>query len=173
MVSGDLQVFPLLPVMQMLLTSGRSGEFTVDHPRGGTLWFEQGELVHARSGQMKGEAALQLMCSLDSGTFTFEVDRPPPERTLSLKQDMAMHRMLMDADAWTPLLRIFPDWSRNVRFTSRWTEQQPVTRPQYLALTQVGQAHNIRHMIERSELPPREMMEMLRPFVTNGLVEIV
>lgn len=158
--------------MQMLLTSGRSGEFTVDHPRGGSLWFEHGELTHARSGQLKGEAALQLLCSLDSGTFTFESDRQPPERTLHLKQDTAMHRMLMDADSWTHIMRIFPEWSRTLRFTSRWSEQQPVTRQQYLALSLVGQGHSIRHMIDRSELPPRILLDLLRPFVTNGLIEV-
>lgn len=172
MVSGDLQVFPLLPVMQMLLSSGRSGEFTVDHPRGGTLWFEHGELTHARSGQLRGEAALQLMCSLDQGTFTFEADRQAPERTLNLKQDMALHRMLLDNESWAQLMRIFPDWSRTLRFSVRWNPQQPVTRPQYQALTLVGQGHNIRQMIDRSELPPRVLLDILRPFVANGLVEV-
>lgn len=173
MVSGDLQVFPLLPVMQMLLTSGRSGEFTVDHPRGGTLWFEQGELIHARSGQLKGEAALQLMCSLDGGTFTFEADRHPPERTLHLKQDVAMHRMLMDSESWTQIMRLFPDWSRTLRLTSRWTDHQPVTRQQYLALSLVGQGHTIRSMLDRTEMPPRILLDTLRPFVTGGMVEVV
>ena len=173
MVSGDLQVFPLLPVMQMLLSSGRSGEFTVDHPRGGTLWLEHGELTHARSGQLRGEAALQLMCSLDQGTFTFEADRTSPERTLHLKQDTALHRMLMDYESWTVVMRLFPDWSRTLRFTNRWNPQQPVTRPQYQALTVVNHGYNIRQMIDRAELPPRVLLDTLRPFVTNGIVEVV
>lgn len=172
MVSGDLSVFPLLPVMQMLLASGRSGQFMVDHPRGGTLWFENGEIIHARSGELRGEAALQLMSSLDGGVFSFEPNRSPPERTLHLKQDAAMHRMLMDSDAWAVLLRLFPNWSRPVRFTSRWTEQQPVTRQQYLALNLITLGLPLRQMFEHSTLPPRTILETLRPFLANGLIEV-
>lgn len=173
MVSGDLQVFSLLPVMQMLLSSGRSGQFTVEHSRGGSLWFENGDLVHARSGELTGEAALELMCSLTDGTFTFEADRHAPERTVNLRQDTVMHRMFMDAEAWTPLMRLFPDWSRTMRFTERWTETQPVTRQQYQALSQVGQGQSLKTMVVRSGLPPRLMLETLKPFLTNGLIEVV
>ncbi len=173
MVSGDLQVFSLLPVMQMLLASGRSGQFTVEHPRGGSLWIEHGEVVHARSGDLTGDAALQLLCSLESGTFTFEPDRQPPERSLHLRQDTALHRMLTDSEAWVSLLRLFPDWSRTLRFTSSWSESQPVTRQQYRALSLVGQGHSLRSMVNRSPLPPRTVLETLKPFLTGGLIEMV
>ncbi|GAA5503137.1 hypothetical protein Dxin01_02886 [Deinococcus xinjiangensis] len=172
MVSGDLQVFSLLPVMQMLLASGRSGQFTVEHPRGGSLWIENGEVIHARCGDLTGDSALQLLCSLDSGTFTFEPDRQPPERSLHLRQDAVMHRMLVDTEAWTPLLRLFPDWSRTLRFTSHWNEAQPVTRQQFRALSLVGQGHTLRSMVNRSELAPRVMLETLKPFLTGGLIEM-
>lgn len=173
MVSGDLQVFSLLPVMQMLLASGRSGQFTVEHPRGGSLWIANSEVVHARTGDLTGESALQLLCSLDSGTFTFEPDRQPPEQTLHLRADTVMHRMLVDTDAWAPLLRLFPDWSRPLRFTAQWNEAQPVTRQQYRALSLIGQGYSLRSMVGRSDLSPRVMLETLRPFLTGGLIEAV
>ena len=173
MVSGDLQVFALLPVLQMLLSSGRSGQFMVEHPRGGSLWIEQGEIVHARSGDLSGEAALQLLCSLDSGTFTFEADRLAPEHTLQMRQDVAMRRMYLDAEAWSGLLPLFPDWTRALRFTERWLEAQPVTRQQYRALSGIGQGQSLRGMVNRSELSPRLLLETLRPFLSNGLIEAV
>lgn len=173
MVSGDLQVFNLLPVMQMLLSSGRSGQFTVEHPRGGSLWFENGELVHARSGDLTGEAALELICSLTDGTFTFEADRQPPEHTVQMRPDTVMHRMFVDAEAWTPLMRLFPDWTRSLRFTERWADTQPVTRQQYRALNQIRLGHSLRSMVNRSGLSPKLMLETLKPFLTNGLIEVV
>lgn len=172
MVSGDLQVFPLLPVMQMLLTSGRSGEFTVEHPRGGKLWFRDGELVHAQSGTLTGENALQLLCSVDSGTFTFEAGIASPQQTIHLRQDTVMHRMLLDTDSWTGILQKFPDWSRPLRFTRTWNDQHPVNRHQYRALSQVGQGVSLQDMLTRSELPPRELFETLGEFVQGGQIEV-
>ena len=172
MISGDLSVFPLLSVLQMLLVSGRGGVFTVDHPRGGELWFEHGEVLHARSDALSGEAALQLLASVDGGTFTFEPGATPPERTLHLKQDAALHWLLREADAWVPLLQVLPDWDRALQFTDRWTDQQPVTREQYLLLSRVAPATSLRTLVERSGLPPRSAAGLYAPFVSGGLLDL-
>ena len=60
MLRGDLAVFPFMPVMQMLLSSGRAGRLSVSHARGGELWFEPGELVHARAGSLTGKNLMHL-----------------------------------------------------------------------------------------------------------------
>ncbi|CAM4399674.1 DUF4388 domain-containing protein [Deinococcus marmoris] len=171
MVRGDLAVFPFLSVMQMLLTSGRDGLLSVDHVRGGQLWLERGEIVHARCGQLSGDPALQLLASLSSGSFIFEPGVSAPERSLHLHRDSALRRLFEETDAWEPLLRTFPDWQRRLRFTPRWSEAQPVTQPQFRALKLVSQELDIRSILERSGESPRSVLETLRPFVMAGLIE--
>ncbi|KEF33504.1 MULTISPECIES: DUF4388 domain-containing protein [Deinococcus] len=172
MVRGELAVFGFLPVMQMLLSSGRRGRLSVAHARGGEVWLEPGELVHARSGGLTGERALQVLSTLDSGQFTFAPDVPASERTLSLRREAALRRLIEETDAWGPLLRTFPDWSRPLRFTARWTDAQPVTRAQYVALSLVPEGLPLRTLLDRCELSPRSALETLHPFVTAGLVEV-
>ncbi|MFC4639778.1 DUF4388 domain-containing protein [Deinococcus hohokamensis] len=172
MVRGDLSVFPLLSVMQMLLGSGRAGRLSVDHPRGGQLWLDPGELVHAQAGSLTGDAALQVVASLDEGTFTFEADEMAPDHTLALRRDAALRRMLDDHESWRPLLGVFPDWDRTLRFSSRWSEAQPVTRPQYEALQLLQGGATVRSLFERSPQPPRALLETLRPFLSAGLIEL-
>lgn len=172
MISGDLEVFPLLPVMQMLLTSGKSGRFTVNHARGGELWLSQGEVVHARSGALTGDRALQLLCSVDGGTFLFKTGIEAPEQSLHLRQDQAMNRMLTEAEAWPALLTAFPDWSRSPRFTPLWNEQQPVTREHYRALHLTTLDLPLRSIMDISELAPRALLELYRPYLEGGLIEL-
>ncbi|WP_034386841.1 DUF4388 domain-containing protein [Deinococcus sp. YIM 77859] len=172
MVRGDLAVFPFMPVMQMLLSSGRAGRLSVAHPRGGELWFQPGEVVHARVGGLTGEAAFQVLSSLDGGQFTFAPDVPPAERTMELRREAALRRLIEDEAAWPELLRLFPDWNRPLRFTPRWSEAQPVTRTQYLALRLIPEGQPLRVLLEKTGLPPRTTLETLRPFVTAGLVEV-
>ncbi|WP_255448055.1 DUF4388 domain-containing protein [Deinococcus sp. AJ005] len=157
--------------MQMLLTSGRDGLLSVDHVRGGQLWLERGEIVHARCGQLSGDPALQLLASLSSGSFIFEPGVSAPERSLHLHRDSALRRLFEETDAWEPLLRTFPDWQRRLRFTPRWSEAQPVTQPQFRALKLVSQELDIRSILERSGDSPRTVLEILRPFVMAGLIE--
>lgn len=170
MVRGDLAIFPFLSVMQMLLTSGRAGLLSVDHPRGGQLWLERGEIIHARVGPLQGDPALQTLASLDGGTFVFEPGVGAPERSLHLHRDSALRRLVEESDAWEPLLRTFPDWQRRLRFTPRWTEAQPVTQAQFRALRLVSEELDIRSILERSEQAPRAVLDTLRPFVLAGLV---
>ncbi|BBN95322.1 MULTISPECIES: DUF4388 domain-containing protein [Deinococcus] len=172
MVRGDLAVFPFLSVMQMFLTSGRAGRLSVDHVRGGQLWLERGEITHAEAGRLRGDHALQFMASLDAGVFTFEVDQPPPTRSMSLRRDPALRRLLEDNAAWEPLLRTFPDWNRRLRFTAKWTEAQPVTRTQYRVLNLIADSGNIRTLLERTAAPPRLVLETLKPFLLAELIEI-
>ncbi|MBZ9712796.1 DUF4388 domain-containing protein [Deinococcus multiflagellatus] len=172
MVRGDLAVFPFLSVMQMFLTSGRAGRLIVEHIRGGQLWLERGEIVHAEAGRLRGEHALQCMASLDAGIFTFEVGQEPPNRTLALRRDMALRRLLDDSEGWAALSRTFPDWNQRLRFSAKWNDAQPVTRTQFRVLNLVGDSQNIRMLLERSPEAPRATLETLRPFLLAGLIEL-
>ena len=172
MVRGDLAMFPFMPVMQMLLSSGRAGRLSVTHSRGGELWFDPGELVHARAGALSGDAALQVMSTLDSGQFTFAPDVPPSERTLELWRDAALRSLIEESRAWEGLMPMFPDWNRSLRFTGRWSDGQPVTRPQYVALSLLPEGLPLRTMLDRLGQPPRQVLETIRPFVAAGLVEL-
>ncbi|MBZ9751642.1 DUF4388 domain-containing protein [Deinococcus sp. HMF7620] len=172
MVRGDLAVFPFLSVMQMFLTSGRAGRLNVDHIRGGQLWLERGEIVHAEAGRLRGDNALQFMASLDGGAFTFEVGQVPPTRTLSLRRDSALRRLIEDSEGWAALSRTFPDWNQRLRLSAKWNDAQPVTRTQYRVLNLVGDSANIRALLERSPESPRMTLETLRPFLLAGLVEL-
>lgn len=172
MISGDLSVFSLLPVVQMLLASGKGGQLALSHPRGGELWLSQGELVHARSGALSGERALQVLCSVDSGTFVFKTGIEPPDDSLRLRQDQAMHRMFTESEAWPPLIALFPDWARSPRFTPLWNDQQPVTREQYRALRLVTLDLPLRSLMDITDLTPRALLELYRPYLEGGQIEL-
>lgn len=159
--------------MQMLLSSCRKGKLSVIHPRGGDIWLEPGELVHAEAGPLRGEAALQLLCSLDGGTFTFDTLPVAPLRTLSLRRDAALTHMFSEQEGWADVLAAFPDWDRSLRFSARWNVTQPVTQLQYRALRSVQPGMNIRMTLYRAALPPRQLLETLVPFLKAGLLELV
>lgn len=169
MVSGDLKVFPLLPVLQMLLASGRSGLLSLQHERGGFMWFENGELVHASSSGLTGEAALQLLSIVESGTFTFEGNQEAPEKTIRLRQDIIMRRMLMHTDLWQPFLQTFDDWNSTLRFTSVWSEDQALTRVQYQVASQVGKG-SIVQMMQATPLAPLDFFENLQQLLDKNWI---
>ncbi len=170
MLSGNLTDFDLLGVMQMLLTSNRTGKLHIEHARGGDVWIENGEVAHALVLSKTGAEALSLIASLQEGRFDFEQNAASPQQSVKLRREALLAQMVQESDAWTELLRTFPDWNRPLRFTAGWSDQARVNRRQYWALSQVGKG-SLSDMIGASPLPPRELLELLLPFWQAGKIE--
>lgn len=170
MLRGDLTEFPLLNVLQMLTNSAVSGKVHVSHPRGGDLWLQGGEVVHAAALTREGDDALDVLASVSGGEFTFDPAQPAPKRSVEMRRTALLRHLSVSSDEWRELLRFFPHWDRPLTFTPRWSEQQPVTRAQFRTLNQVGKLP-LGDLVAQSDLSPRATLELLRPFVQSGLVD--
>lgn len=170
MLSGNLTDFDLLGVMQMLLTSNRTGKLHIEHARGGDVWIENGEVAHALALSKTGAEALSLIASLQEGRFDFQQNAASPQHSVKVRREALLAQMMQESDAWAEIVRAFPDWDRPLRFTVAWSDQTRVSRRQYQALSQVGHG-NLNDMIGASPLPPRELLELLLPFWRAGKIE--
>ena len=173
MLQCDLSEFSFPAVLQMLMNGGRSGHLRLRGTLEGELWLEGGELVWAGSLGRLGSEALELFGSVSGGSLVFESGLSAPGRNLTLHRDALLRQLLIESTAWQSLSELFPDWHRVPRFTARWSERQPVTRPQYVVLSLVG-GLSLRGMIERSAgTSARALLGVLAPFVQAGLVELM
>ena len=170
MLRGSLDEFPILNVLQMLTSSGVGGRLHVSHLRGGDIWLQGGEVVHAAALSREGDDALDLLSSVTGGDFTFDPDQLSDQRTVQMRRNALLRHLSVSSDAWQELLTLFPAWDKPLSFTERWTDQQPVTRTQDRTLNLVGRL-SLSDLVARSELSPRATLELLRPFVQSGLVD--
>ena len=172
MLRSDLSEFAFPALLQMLLSGGRTGHMRVQGTLSGELWLEHGEVVYADALGRQGSAALELLSCVRTGELLFEAGLSAPGRNLSVGRDAALRQLMVDEDAWQPILQAFPDWGLWLRFTSRWSEQQPVNRSQYRALALVGRM-SLYDMVQRSDLGPRQVLALLLPFKQAGLIETI
>lgn len=95
-LSGRLELFLLLDLLQLLNIAGRTGRLHLSRDGGeaGELFFEKGEIVDARiAGQVGVDAALALF-AWDAGDFRFESDAfVPAQKTIASPADL-MERAL-------------------------------------------------------------------------------
>ena len=140
MLRGDLTEFPLLNVLQMLTNSAVSGKVHISHPRGGDLWLQGGEVVHAAALTREGDDALDLLASVTGGEFTFDPAQPSPGRSVGMRRMALLRHLSVSSDDWQELLRFFPNWDRALTFTPKWSDQQPVTRSPVPGAQSGGQA---------------------------------
>ncbi|WP_261663886.1 DUF4388 domain-containing protein [Deinococcus sp. Marseille-Q6407] len=172
MIAGNFSVFPFLSVLQMLMSSGRTGLLEVQGRAGlGELWLEEGTIMHARVGQLEGESAMQLLTTTESGEFQFGAAQPAPERSLSLSGDLALRQLFQETEAWKPLLAQYGDWSQLMGFTAQWNDRISVNRRQFQVLRGVERGLSIGEMLEQAALPPRLLLSTLFQFQQAGLIE--
>jgi CheY-like chemotaxis protein len=91
---GVLRKVGLQDVIQMECLARNSSilEIYNEHVLG-RIYIEDGQLVHAVGGDLKGESALHRLLSLPGGSFELAQFEPPPEKTL----DGSWEMLLMEA----------------------------------------------------------------------------
>ena len=87
LLSGQIQEGVLSDVLQMLSANLKTGKFTIEGPGGAMhLWFQEGEIRHAATGDLSGEDAFFAAISQPSGSFLFvESSEAPPAQTINNK----------------------------------------------------------------------------------------
>ncbi len=81
--AGTIATTLLSDVLVLYARAGRTGVLDVRAPaRTGSVWFEDGDLVHAACGARTGASALFEVLCWNEGRFAFR-GGPPPARSLS------------------------------------------------------------------------------------------
>jgi CheY-like chemotaxis protein len=80
---GMLRQVGLQDVIQMECLGRNSSILEVqDRQMTGRIYIEDGRIIHADAGEMKGEPAFQKLLSLPGGSFQLQHFEPPTERTI-------------------------------------------------------------------------------------------
>jgi CheY-like chemotaxis protein len=83
-VGGNLRSMPFSDLVQMLHSTGKSGELQLEEKDGrGGLSFEEGILLHAWSGEQAGTDAFFALAGWKEGMFYFKAGAPARGRTIS------------------------------------------------------------------------------------------
>jgi hypothetical protein len=100
---GELISHDLIELVQLVITTMPSGALQVWSPQGrGTIWLDQGMIVHALCGHDEGEAAFQRMLHFPCGHFSVRAGDRAPERTItsSTTQLLLESAVSLDEQQW-------------------------------------------------------------------------
>jgi CheY-like chemotaxis protein len=81
---GELSTVGVLELVQLAAMVAPSGALQLSGPDGaGTIWFENGSVVHATLAHERGNAAFQRMLGWRSGQFSIDAAARAPERSVT------------------------------------------------------------------------------------------
>lgn len=134
---GNLADFPLVGLLQMLFSSGRSGALVVEPPPlPGSIYIQAGQIVHAQAGGLTGGPALTLLAGIRRASFRFEAESPPPMATIESGGFQTQARLAEEAQIWQSLRHLPEDWTQVLRIDPKAREQD-VPHHDLLLLRQV------------------------------------
>ncbi|HEX7176181.1 MAG TPA: DUF4388 domain-containing protein [Pyrinomonadaceae bacterium] len=103
-LTGHLDEQPLPGLIRTLHAQHKTGRLQVDYAESPAAFhFEQGSLVDARLGALRGLEALMLALSLPGAPFNFNPLVKPPERTVEERERQFIRELLDAAPAGTAL----------------------------------------------------------------------
>lgn len=166
MIAGNFAVFPFLSVVQMLMASGKTGELELLEAKPlGSIWLENGHIVHARAGSMVGETAMELLITNNEGRFHFNSNAAEaPEHTLSLSGDLALRQLFSKSEAWRPLLEIYDSWDLQPEFSAKWDPSKPLIYSQFLLFNAIDRGQTLFGIVEEMAANPDSQEMSTSPY---------
>lgn len=96
-LTGHTDEQPLPDLIRRLRVQRKSGRLQVEYADGpGSFFFEDGQMVDARLGELRGVEALYAALTLEGGSFNFNPLVRPPERNID-RQGQQFIRDLVEA----------------------------------------------------------------------------
>jgi hypothetical protein len=96
-LTGHTDEQPLPDLIRRLRVQRKSGRLQVEYADGpGSFFFEDGQMVDARLGELRGVEALYAALALEGGSFNFNPLVRPPERSID-RQGQQFIRDLVEA----------------------------------------------------------------------------
>ncbi|MCS7057869.1 MAG: DUF4388 domain-containing protein [Meiothermus sp.] len=168
MLSGNLAEFPLLRLLEVLMGATRGGALFIQHPLFlGAIYLQNGYLVHAEAGPLKGLEATELLIGVPAAPFRFEANRPAPSQ--SIEPSLSTHQLILHQfEAWREI-RLPEDWG----LTLRGGSSQPRVQLSPLELRVLAQAEGKRiAQVLMGHPPPLEAAQVLAKLLKLGFLGV-
>jgi hypothetical protein len=174
-LQGSLTELSLPDVIQLVSVSGKSGAFHLTRDgEQGTIYLQDGQIVDASVGNLRGEYAVYEMAIWSSGDFVFNPGDAAHEVTVRRSNANLMMEAARRLDEWRVLSRRIPSLDLIPYFPSRDGGQDQVTlSPQeWILVTHIDGGHSIEEIAGLLRWAAFDVSKLLFGMITSGLVAL-
>jgi Domain of unknown function (DUF4388) len=171
---GSIQELPVPDIIQLVSVSGKTGMFTlVRGVERGYIHLKNGQMVHARLGDLVGEEAIYALAIWSSGDFQFT----PGEEADSITIEKSNTSLLMEAarrlDEWKVLSRRIPGVDFVPAFLAREAPEPVTLSPvEWNLVIRIDGRKTVEDLARSTDSSSFETAKILYGLITAGLVEM-
>jgi len=179
-LEGNLKDFSLENIIELINSSKKTGMLEIqfidneETQKKASLYFENGEVIYARNGALKGVSAIDELACISRGQFAFFQDKIDMQNKnlLNIKFDKLIKRYKEVAERWYPLHALFPSLKAKIILSEGKGNKIDFTRNEWRTVSSVGNGIVIKNLIEKMKTSEIELLEILKHLKEKGAIEV-
>ncbi len=172
---GSLKELPLADIVQLVAVSGKTGMFSLTRAaERGVVYIHNGQITHAKVGEMEGEDAVYTLALWSQGEFQFSPGVESDSRTITRSNTNLLMEAARRSDEWKILSKKIPSTDSIPRLMTRdgMTEPVTLTPQEWLVVTKTDGQRSIEEIARGTRLSSFDVAKTLYGLVTAELVEV-
>jgi hypothetical protein len=171
---GSLAELPVPDIVQLMSASGKTGVFTlVRAGERGAIYLRNGQMVHARVGDVLGEEAVYALAIWSSGDFQFNPNEESTEVTITKSNTSLLMEAARRLDEWKVLSKKIPGVDHVPSLRERESLEPVTLSPQEWNLAGKVDGHrSIEEIARVNGTSPFEVAKTLYGLIAADLVEL-
>lgn len=174
-LQGSLSELSLPDVIQLVSVSGKTGAFRLSKDgEDGLIYLQDGQIVDAAVGNLRGEYAVYEMAIWSSGDFLFNPGETAQEVTIRRSNANLMMEAARRLDEWRVLSRRIPSLGLIPYFPAKEGGHDQVTlSPQeWILVTRIDGESSIEDIATQLRWAAFDVSKLLFGMITSGLVAL-
>ncbi len=172
---GSLSDLPLSDIVQLVAVSGKTGMFSLTRAsEQGAVYLQNGQITHARAGEVEGEDAIYALALWTTGTFQFSPGVEIGKQTITRSNTNLLMEAARRSDEWKILSKKIPSTDATPRLVASDRLAGPITlTPQeWLVITRCDGRTTIDEIARALKKSSFDVAKTLFGLVTAALVEV-
>ncbi len=172
---GSLNELPLSDIVQLVAVSGKTGMFSMTRAsEKGYVYLQNGQITHAKLGQVEGEDAIYALALWSQGSFQFSPGVESEARTISRSNTSLLLEAARRSDEWKILSKKIPGTDSVPVLVAREGANGPVTLTplEWKVVTKTDGNRSIDEIARALRTSAFDVAKTLYGLVTAELVEV-
>jgi hypothetical protein len=172
---GSLNELPLADIVQLVAVSGKTGMFSMTRAsEKGYVYLQNGQITHAKVGDVEGDDAIYALALWNQGTFQFSPGVESDAHSITRSNTNLLLEAARRSDEWKILSRKIPATDSVPVLVAREGMTGPVTLTplEWRVVTKADGQRSIEDIARSLRLSSFDVAKTLYGLVTAELVEI-
>lgn len=171
---GSLKELPVPDIVQLMSVSGKTGVFTlVRGTERGYIYLKNGQMSHARVGEVTGEEAVYALAIWSFGDFQFTPNEEIDETTITKSNTSLLMEAARRLDEWKVLSKKIPGVDHVPSLRPRESPEPVALSPQeWNLVAQIDGRQSIEEIAQTTKSSAFDVAKTLYGLVAADLVEM-